>query len=246
MNVDFTVTEQEVERLVSKTPLRKAVPDSVAPSAVWKLCAASVSHVIVRALRSSWGAEKPALIPQHWKDSQLVWIAKPNKDSSKPQGYRPIGLSHPLAKSLNKLVRERLKPYLESKLKHLPQFAYTNGRGVLDALLRVHSHLRNARQLSLQGRASIYELRQGRRANPCVGGLSFSLDLEGAFDSVPRPKLAESLRRLDAPEDLIHLAMEFYSDARYHTHIGERKGHVTTTCGIKQGCTLAPYLFVAQ
>ena len=27
MNVDFTVTEQEVERLVSKTPLRKAVPD---------------------------------------------------------------------------------------------------------------------------------------------------------------------------------------------------------------------------
>ena len=110
MNVDFTVTEQEVERLVSKTPLRKAVPESVAPSAVWKLCAASVSRVIVRALRSSWGAEKPALIPQHWKDSQLVWIAKPNKDSSKPQGYRPIGLSHPLAKILNKLVRERLNP----------------------------------------------------------------------------------------------------------------------------------------
>ena len=242
MTVDFTVTEQEVERLVSKTPLRKAVPESVAPSAVWKLCA----HVIVHALRSSWGAEMPALIPQHWKDSQLVWIAKPNKDSSKPQGYRVIGLSHPLAKSLNKLVRERLKPYLESKLKHLPQFAYTNGRGVLDALLRVHSHLRNARQLSLQGRASIYELHQGRRANPCVGGLSFSLDLEGAFDSVPRPKLAESLRRLDAPEDLIHLTMEFYSDARYHTHIGGHKGHVTTTCGIKQGCTLAPYLFVAH
>ena len=75
-----------------------------------------------------------------------------------------------------------------------------------------------------------------------MGGLSFSLDLEGAFDSVPRPKLAESLRRLDAPEDLIHLAMEFYSDAHYHTHIGEHKGHVTTACGIKQGCTLAPYL----
>ena len=137
MTMDFTVTEQEVERLISTTPLRKAVPESVAPSAVWKLCAESVSQVIVHALRSSW---EP-------KDSQLVWIAKPNKDSSKVQGYRPIGLSHPLAKSLNKLVRERLRPYLESKLKHLPQFAYTNGRGVLDALLRVHSHLRNARLL---------------------------------------------------------------------------------------------------
>ena len=62
----------------------------------------------------------PALIPQRWKDSQLVWIAKPNKDPSKPQGYRPIGLSHPLAKSLNKLVRDRLRLYLESKLQHRP------------------------------------------------------------------------------------------------------------------------------
>ena len=53
MTVDFTVAEQEVERLVSKTPLRRAVPESVAPSAVWKLCAASVSQVIVHALRSS-------------------------------------------------------------------------------------------------------------------------------------------------------------------------------------------------
>ena len=191
MTMDFTVTEQEVERLISKTPLRKAVPESVAPSPVWKLCAESVSQVIVHALRSSWGAEMPALIPQHWKDSQLVWIAKPNKDPSKPQGYRPIGLS---SKSLNKLVRERLRLYLESKLKHLPQFAYTNGRGVLDALLRVHSHLRNARLLSLQGRASIYELHQGRRANPCVGGLSFSLDLEGAFDSVPSRSSSATLR----------------------------------------------------
>ena len=53
MTMDFTVTEQEVERLISKTPLRKAVPESVAPSAVWKLCAESVSQVIVRALKSS-------------------------------------------------------------------------------------------------------------------------------------------------------------------------------------------------
>ena len=76
MTMDFTVAEQEVERLISKTPLRKAVPESVAPSTLWKLCAESVSQVIVHALRSSWGAEMPALIPQHWKDSQLVWIAR--------------------------------------------------------------------------------------------------------------------------------------------------------------------------
>ena len=50
MHADFTLTEQEVERLVSKTPLRKAVPESVAPSAVWKLCAASISQVIVHAI----------------------------------------------------------------------------------------------------------------------------------------------------------------------------------------------------
>ena len=108
----------------------------------------------------------------------------------------------------------------------------------------MHHHLRKARKIALESKASIYQQHQGIKSKTCAGGLFFSLDLEGAFDSVPRTQLAASMRRLHIPEDLIHMAMEFYRHARYFSSIGSHEDSVVSTCGIKQGCTLAPYLFV--
>ena len=93
---------------------------------------------------------------------------------------------------------------------------------------------------------SIYDLHQGAVRKHCVGGLCFSLDLEGVSDTVPRPSLASSMRRLGIDEDLIHIIMGFHWQSRYHSGTGQHTGHVTTSCGIKQGCTIAPYLFVAH
>ncbi|CAE7213616.1 TRPT1, partial [Symbiodinium natans] len=80
----------------------------------------------------------------------------------------------------------------------------------------------------------------------CAGGICFSLDLEGAFDNVPRTALATSLRRLGVSDTLVQLLMQFHFEARYHCSVGVHEDHVTTTRGIKQGCTVAPYLFVAH
>ena len=242
----FGLTEEELQLQLCKVPTGKALPSHLAPAVVWKACAEEVSTILAPAIRRAWGAGSSAPVPQDWQDTFLVWLRKPNKDPHRPQGLRPIGLAHPVAKTLCRILRERIQPILSEALRNRPQFAYTAGRGVLDALLRVHSHFRKARNLSLQGRTSIYDLFEGKKRKECVGGLCFSLDLEGAFDGVPRPALACSLRRLRIDEDLLHLLMGFHTEARYHTEVGECKGYVTSSCGIKQGCTVAPYLFVAH
>ena len=168
----------------------------------------------------------------------LVWLGNEQRLGSL--------LSRPLAKVVNRILRDQLNAYITPKLEGLPQFAYTEGRGVLDALLRVHHHLRKARKIALESKASIYRQYQGIKSKTCAGGMCFSLDLEGAFDSVPRIQLATSMRKLHIPEDLIHMSMEFYRHARYFSSIGSHEDSVVTTCGIKQGCTLAPYLFVTH
>ena len=91
-------------------------------------------------------------MPQPWRDTHLVWLAKPNKDLDRSNGYKPIGLTHPLAKKA--------------------QFAYTKGRGVMDALLRVHNHFRKARKIALESKASLStapecEVRNLRRRTVC-------------------------------------------------------------------------------
>ena len=187
----------------------------------------------------AWEAGTSAQMPQSWRDTHLAWLGKPHKDLGRPDGYRPTGLSRTLAKVVNRILRDQLKDYINPRPEGL---AYTEGRGVLDALLRVHHHLKAARKIALDSKASIYQQHQGIKSRSCAGGMCFSLDLEGAFDSVPRQQLATSMQRLQVPQDLIHMSMEFYRNARYFSSIGTQEEGVTTTCGIKQGCTLAPYL----
>ena len=39
--------------------------------------------------------------------------------------------------------------------------------------------------------------------------------------------------------------MQFHHESRYYFRVGGAEAHVTTTCGIKQRCRVAPYLFIA-
>ena len=43
-------------------------------------------------------------IPQIWKSSKIIPIAKPNKNPSLPFSYRPIALLSPIAKTLEKII----------------------------------------------------------------------------------------------------------------------------------------------
>ena len=86
----------------SGLPAGKALPTHLAPAAAWKLCADGVALTLAPAI-------------QDWRDSFMVWLNKPNKDPHRPQGLRPIGLAHPVAKTLGKILRERIRPQLEGQ-----------------------------------------------------------------------------------------------------------------------------------
>ena len=150
-----------------------------------------------------------------------------------------------MGKSVCVLLRSKLRPLLTQALTTRPQFAYAKGRSTLDALLRAHGHLTQTRKVVEQHRTTIYARHSGQEPKSCFGGLCFSLDLKGAFDAVPRQRLAESLFRLQVEPDLVHLIMHMQYQAQYWTRIGADNRPVTPTQGIKQGCNIAPYLFVA-
>ena len=175
----------------------------------------------------------------------LPGFAKPGKDATRPGGLRPIGLTHPVSKALCAILRDRITPRLADTLRTRPQFAYTQGRGTMEALLRAHGHMQDVQSLIQANRKSIYPMHAGAQQHQCVGGLTFSLDLEVAFDAVPRSQLARALTHLGIEDDIVHLLMLFHRESRYHFRVGDAEACVTTTCGIKQSCRVAPYLFIA-
>ena len=85
----------------------------------------------------------------------------------------------------------------------------------------------------------------GTQHDLCVGGAILSLDLKQAFDRVNRQALVQALRRLQAPEELIAAVIALHDTSAYHIHDAFSETKVATTRGIRQGCKLAPLLWVA-
>ena len=123
------------------------------------------------------------------------------------------------------------------------------GAGDIHALARVHEWIARFRvniAVAAPDRFAKKERqRQGTDRNLCVGGAILSLDLKQAFDRVDRAALVQALRRLGTPDDLVAAVIAIHDTSAYHIEDDFRSSEIRTTRGIRQGCKLAPLLWVA-
>ena len=71
------------------------------------------------------------------------------------------------------------------------------------------------------------------------------VDLEKAFDKVPRPAIRWALRRQRVPESLIDLVMALYRETRSRVRVaGETSDSFEIGVGLHQGSVLSPLLFI--
>ena len=104
------------------------------------------------------------------------------------------------------------------------------GRGLSDALDRVTSHLREARDLIHTARPSRHEQHAGATPPDLAGGITFALDLSQAFDTVSRQSIIDNLSELGDPSDVVRLVHALHNGSQYRLQT-------------QQGCKLAPTLF---
>ena len=239
----FTATELQAE--LGSLNIRKAVPRHIAPNAVWKLCAASVSNRLGPCFEHHFRPLSTDKLEGDLQDAHICWLDKPSKPPTTMSAKRPIGLMPPCAKSLAGNVARHILEHLQPMLDHMPQFAYCAGRGVNDAILRVHSYFGDVEHLQKGQITNRFKMHQGVKPLLCHGGLCLSLDLSSAFDSVSRDLLIQSLIDHQVPSDLINMVQQLHRNARYIFRTSTAQGLVTTTNGIKQGCRAAPTLWVS-
>ena len=71
------------------------------------------------------------------------------------------------------------------------------------------------------------------------------LDWEKTFDEVCQNGIFETLERMGVDNKLINLCRELYKDQKFRIEMdGETSSWKTQETGIRQGCTLSPYLFL--
>ena len=71
------------------------------------------------------------------------------------------------------------------------------------------------------------------------------VDLEKAFDRVPRKVIWWALRKLGVDEWIVRLVQGMYSNARSHVRVGEGYSEeFEVKVGVHQGSVLSPLLFI--
>ena len=164
------------------------------------------------------------LAPDQWKISNIIPVPKKG-DLSKPDNYRGIALSSLVAKTLNRMILNRIQPIMEVLLRD-NQNGFRAGRSTTSHILTLRRLLEGAKSRNL----------------PAV--LLF-IDFKKAFDSIHRGTMLKILKAYGIPEILVNLIAILYTGTKAQVLTPDGITELfDILAGVLQGDTLAPYIFV--
>ena len=211
-------TSDELATCIKDLKNNKAAGLDGIPAEVWK--SRILDNELLGFCNGTLNGDKPSL----WSESGIIPIPKKG-DLSKPTNYRGISLTPIASKVYNKLLLNRLRPYVDPILRP-NQNGFRQGRGTLSQIL------------------TIRRIIEGVKAKNLKAILTF-VDFKKAFDSVDRNKLMSILRAYGIPEKLVCAIAIMYTDtiAKVMSPDGETD-FFDILAGVLQGDTLAPFLFI--
>lgn len=168
-----------------------------------------------------------AMVPSSWKKSFVIMFLKStSKPTTSLLNYRPISLTTSMYKVYAMILRQRLQPYVDPHLRYTqygfrPHHSVSQPIHILRQLAQMHD--RQTRPLHL-----------------------VFLDWSRAFDSVTHDAIQHSLFSLGVPEQLVQAVLSLYTDPSFQVQeFGVTSQPRCQENGLRQGCPLSPYLFIA-
>ncbi|CAH8864775.1 unnamed protein product [Trichobilharzia szidati] len=200
-------------------PSRSLGPDGI-PAYVLKQCADVLCSPLTNILNASFSKN---IVPDAWKDIKIVPVPKPG--NGKNVKFRPIAITSPFLKLMEKLILLKLEPSLK-KFEDPKQFAYRQGRSTLDAAAVLHNNI-------------VSSLDKGAKYVRCT-----FLDFTSAFDSVPRCLLLNKLSLTKTESWVTNWLHSYFSNRKQYTvYKGKSSSAALTEAGVPQGAVLSPLLF---
>ena len=123
------------------------------------------------------------------------------------------------------------------------QWAYLQSRSTGDALLAVCAHMHQVRSLLAAHSSTLPSRFQGVKQPKMLGGISISLDVKKAFDSLRHDFLTEAMQEAMFDECEIRAVLFLHSQACLQVGKSEHASRVYLGTGVRQGCSLSPLLW---
>ena len=213
------VTRQEVEMALKKMKDGKAIgPDGI-PVEVWKALGREGVDMLHQLTREIMENE---VIPEKWRESTLIPIFKDKGDIQSCENYRGIKLMSHTLKMFERVLDNRLR-----RVVHIgrQQLGFMTGLGTVDGIFSLRQNM------------------EKHREKQKVLHVVF-IDLEKAYDRVPRQEVWRSLRERGVPEKYVRIVQECYKNVttRVRSTVGTTDSFQVKV-GLHQGSALSPLLF---
>lgn len=181
-----------------------------------------VSINILHSLFTKVWTEKT--LPKDWKHSTVVPIHKKGS-KRKCDNYRGISLLNVTSKLLSRIIYNRILPLIESCIDDT-QCGFRGSRSTIDMIFA-------ARQL--------VEKTLEQNTSLCIA----FVDISKAFDSVNRAALFKILDHIKCPQNILTILKLLHEDTTSSVLAdGEYSEPFEIKTGVKQGCVVAPVLFL--
>ena len=163
-------------------------------------------------------------MPLDWQTGVVVPLFK-KEDRRVCSNYRGITLLNLPGKVYSRVLERRIRPIVEPRIQE-EQCGFRPGRGTLDQLYTLHRVLEGSWEFA-------------QPVHMCF------VDLEKAFDRVPRGILWGVLREYGVRGPLLRAVRSLYDRSRSLVRIaGSKSDLFPVHVGLRQGCPLSPVLFI--
>uniref|UniRef100_A0A671XIN0 Reverse transcriptase domain-containing protein n=1 Tax=Sparus aurata TaxID=8175 RepID=A0A671XIN0_SPAAU len=219
--VDPSITQAEVTEVVRKLLGGKAPGvDEIRPEYLKSLDVVGLSW-LTRLCSVAW---QSGTVPLDWQTGVVVPLFKKG-DRRVCSNYRGITLLSLPGKVYSRVLERRIRPIVEPRIQE-EQCGFRPGRGTLDQLYTLRRVLEGSWEFA-------------QPVHMCF------VDLEKAFDRVPRGILWEALREYGVGGPLLRAVRSLYDRSRSLVRIaGSKSDLFPVHVGLRQGCPLSPVLFI--